>query len=861
MNSSRGKVGKLVGTNLYIHRLCLEKLDTDLRALVDNARKLISDHVDAANVIKIDVENQTLSFLSYPGFFIEAFPALAESWRVRLDHQRVTYRSYRHSINPPILHRKELLIPTDHPQREAFSALTKEAEQLGLFVDTHLIGFKRTWEDRLHIAGYLLDGHRLQPIGNDLRDQFSNEDESTAETGIQRHRTALSRSALSAPMQALARHGLLSEATCVFDYGCGRGDDLTALRENGIPANGWDPHYAPDQVKQSAQIVNLGFVINVIENFEERIEALQAAYGLAEQLLVVSTMLYGANTPAGQPYRDGYLTTRQTFQKYFTQQELKEFLETTLDTEAIAVGPGIMFVFKDKDCEQRFLYGRQRSHHALRLLGYRRNRAPRQTQTKRVSKRDRLLSEHRNLIDVLWRSMLALGRMPMPAEHPEYRACLAAFGTWRRAERLALDANDPEAFALVASECRADLLVYLALKVFSKRSRYCELPQTLRHDVKAHFGNYRSALEIANSLLSSIADPSTLDDACRVSQEKGLGHYVESDYLQIHASLIKRLPAVLRVYVGCGLILYGDLEQIDLVKIHIRSGKLSLLKFDDFDGKPIPLMIERIKLSLRDQTVDFFVYGPIHKPPPLYFKARFLNEDFPGFEKQLQFDQRLEALNCFDSDGFGPPMEQLQAFLASKRLEISDYGIFPSATIPDLDQRCGEYFTFRDFIECGETWAQTKLPNRPRQAATFNALHALATNILDPLIDYFGMVQLTYGFASPTLTKQISGRIAPRLDQHASHELNQLGNPVCRRLGAAVDFLVEDEDMLEVAKWITKNTPFDRLYFYGPARPIHVSFGPEHARQVVVMHTCYQAARRIPKSMSLLQFENFVWPS
>jgi hypothetical protein len=39
---------------------------------------------------------------------------------------------------------------------------------------------------------------------------------------------------------------------------------------------------------------------------------------------------------------------------------------------------------------------------------------------------------------------------------------------------------------------------------------------------------------------------------------------------------------LLRVYVGCGLKLYGDPGEADLIKIHIRSGKLTLLRFDDF---------------------------------------------------------------------------------------------------------------------------------------------------------------------------------------------------------------------------------------------------------------------------------------
>ncbi|MEZ4405710.1 MAG: hypothetical protein R3A52_04320 [Polyangiales bacterium] len=46
---------------------------------------------------------------------------------------------------------------------------------------------------------------------------------------MQRHRTAMARRALSTPMQALWRHGLLDAPRTVFDYGCGRGDDLAAL--------------------------------------------------------------------------------------------------------------------------------------------------------------------------------------------------------------------------------------------------------------------------------------------------------------------------------------------------------------------------------------------------------------------------------------------------------------------------------------------------------------------------------------------------------------------------------------------------------------------------------------------------------
>ena len=43
------------------------------------------------------------------------------------------------------------------------------------------------------------------------------------------------------------------------------------------------------------------------------------------------------------------------------------------------------------------------------------------------------------------------------------------------------------------------------------------------------------------------------------------------------------------------------------------------------------------------------------------------------------------------------------------------------------------------------------------------------------------------------------------------------------RLGIAVDFYVKDEDMHEVVEWICSTLPFDRLYYYGADRTLHVS--------------------------------------
>jgi hypothetical protein len=213
-------------------------------------------------------------------------------------------------------------------------------------------------------------------------------------------------------------------------------------------------------------------------------------------------------------------------------------------------------------------------------------------------------------------------------------------------------------------------------------------------------------------------------------------------------------------------------------------------------------MLERVKIKLREQDVEVYSYGEDYEPPHLYWKSRYINEEHPRYPEQLAFDEALDALGLFDLSGYGPSPGGFRETLARHHWEIDNFALIRSRSIPNLDDRCGRFLTFRDLIECGETQAQTGLANLPKRAESRNALADLAEQVLDPVIDWFGMIRLTYGFCSPELAREIPGRIDPKLDQHAAHEHNRLGKPICERLGAAADFIVEDEDMLEVAQWI-----------------------------------------------------------
>ena len=188
-------------------------------------------------------------------------------------------------------------------------------------------------------------------------------------TSIERERTALHRTALSSPIQHLLRFGFLDGAASLFDYGCGHGDDVRLLAEMGITAEGWDPLFRAATERRPADVVNLGFVLNVVEDARERDETLKRAFALARKVLIVSVMLgYEGKREQFAAYQDGVRTQRNTFQKYYAQDELRRYVESTLGANAHPVAPGICLVFREPMDEQLFLLARQQVRREWRLL-------------------------------------------------------------------------------------------------------------------------------------------------------------------------------------------------------------------------------------------------------------------------------------------------------------------------------------------------------------------------------------------------------------------------------------------------------------------------------------------------------------
>ena len=388
--------GKVVGEAQYLHKSALSMLTEDEKSKLSKCLELV-DATTPWNVIKFDLKDSNkISLLEYSDFSEDAFPVLLNGTNIDLSFKVIKHRAYSLS-NPPVLHRKELLLPVTDPNRDKYIKLTDELEEIGAFINISELGTKQRWLKRLEELGIEIVDHEIHASDG----EFTEEDHSLE---VYRHRTALKRKKLSSCMGALVDSSLVTKTTTIFDYGCGRGDDVSILtRNNFVNVTGWDPYFAKNNsIPKSSDFVSLSFVLNVIEYTDERHSILKKAFKLASKALVFSVMLEHQNTlQFAYPFNDGYLTSINTFQKYYSASEIEAVVKEQLDETAIKLGPGIYIVFKDKSLEQEYLFKRQ-----IGLL----------VETKYAVKDDIGDSFAEALVNKMVKSILSFGRVPKLTE-------------------------------------------------------------------------------------------------------------------------------------------------------------------------------------------------------------------------------------------------------------------------------------------------------------------------------------------------------------------------------------------------------------------------------------------------------------
>jgi DNA phosphorothioation-associated putative methyltransferase len=617
-----------------------------LRITVAELRRRL-DISPAFNLLKFHTASPKISFLSYPDFEKDPHPALAETVIVDLVTGKSRRDDYRSRANPPILHRKETFIPPDHPLHGKFAKLTMQEEAAGLLEDTSRIGFRLNWERALSERGLCFKGHRLVETGDKPLQAAA-----SPKKKIQRHKTALVRREISKPVKTLLELGQIRRNESFFDYGCGYGGDVEAIGKLGHPSSGWDPVHAPDASRQTADVVNLGFVLNVIEDPAERVEALIDAWKLARRVLLVSTLIAGQEAYGDvQAYGDGVLTRRDTFQKFFEPSEIQALLEDTLHTEAVPVGLGIYLVFRDTADLHDFLAQRSRRFidwEALsRKLGLLRALK---------AKRDPY-DTHRELLDAYWESVLELGRMPREEEFDRLAEVRQACGSLPRALQLFIDRFGEPTFNAARQRRKEDLLVFVAAAQLRRKIPFNQLSLRLQRDLRSFFGSYANAEEKARELMFTAGDPDELEIA---ASQLDFGHLDPNEaHFTFHRSLLDELPVILRVYVECAARLYGNPREADLIKIHLHSRKLTFHYYRDFDKAPLPELLTRIKIDLKRLFVSVIDHTTGTEHQLLFFKERFLPKDHPERAKMARFSAKLRKLGLREETiGYGPSKEK-----------------------------------------------------------------------------------------------------------------------------------------------------------------------------------------------------------
>ncbi len=467
-----------------------------------------------------------------------------------------------------------------------------------------------------------------------------------------RSRTAIRRNSCSKPIATAISDGLITRSTTVFDYGCGHGGDVHYLRSQGIEARGWDPHYFPNNEIVSADVVNLGYVLNVIENRQEREQSLRRAFELARKVLIVAVRVENA-LYGGDEYADGVITRRGTFQKIYKQGEFLEYIEQTLQRRPHAAALGLAYVFRDQEIEAQYV--------ASRVF------------TRRLECRPDLINEFSR--DRLARQYVELanklGRVPLPEEFPEYDKLLAAFGSYQRITRLALRSINPEAFEGSRAQRREDILAYLAMLRLQGiyAPPFHKLPAPIRADIKSIWRKYTSALVEGDQFLFKMGQPEQVRMACEAAQ---IGKRLPN-HLYVHRSAEDELPVLLRLVILAAKQVVGELPY-DLVKISHDGRAVSFLMYLNFDSDPHPVLLQSVRVYLPKAEHVIRDYQGSANPPILHRKDAFVSRTYPYFEKFRRLTEQEEAAGLLSAPGIGFRLawEQL---LDSRGLRVIDHQV------------------------------------------------------------------------------------------------------------------------------------------------------------------------------------------
>ena len=348
------------------------------------------------------------------------------------------------------------------------------------------------------------------------------------------------------------------------------------------------------------------------------------------------------------------VTSIGTFQKFYEQDEFKDWLDEHLPEPAFPAGPGVFYVFREPTDRIGFLASRYRRASSVML-----------------SSVELSTEEHKELLQPLIAFFERRGRAPADDELPSGEAIRERFGSIRRAMRLVQRGHDPTVWNKIMLSRGQDLLLFLALARFDGRPFFGQLPREVRRDIKSLFSTYRNACEQADVALLAVGDMTRVLKAAQRSQ---VGKVTPSA-IYVHESALDSLTLLLRLYEGCARCYIGRVEEANLVKLHTKEPMVSYLSYPGFESDPHPALAHSLTIHLQTFRLRERDYRNSRNPPILHRKETFITPSHVLHAKFSRLTRQEEAKGLFEDttrigtrDGWMQLLRDKQVTLRGHRL-------------------------------------------------------------------------------------------------------------------------------------------------------------------------------------------------
>lgn len=149
--------------------------------------------------------------------------------------------------------------------------------------------------------------------------------------------TAINRTSISSPLKKILDANEITNTDLILDYGCGHGFDLNFLKEKSYNITGYDKYiHKHSDLKYKEYLYDkiiCFYVLNTIAEKEERLSVIEHLLSLLKQngsIYIAVRSIEELNSMKNKKhitYNDGLVTSRKTFQKYFSKEDVANLLK------------------------------------------------------------------------------------------------------------------------------------------------------------------------------------------------------------------------------------------------------------------------------------------------------------------------------------------------------------------------------------------------------------------------------------------------------------------------------------------------------------------------------------------------------